>query len=43
MMQDVHVRLNPGLQRDKQHSTRRRLHQQIGFKFKEETSQMLGE
>jgi hypothetical protein len=42
MMQDVHVKLNPGLSWQKQHSTRRRLfHQQIGLKFKGETSKVL--
>jgi len=41
-MQDVHVKLNPGLPWQKQHSTRKRLFsQQIGLKFKEETSKML--
>jgi hypothetical protein len=39
---DVHVKLNLGLPWQKQHSKRRRLfHQQIGFKFKEETSKVL--
>jgi hypothetical protein len=42
MAQDVHVKLNLGLPWQKQHSTGRRLfHQQIGLKFKEETSKML--
>ena len=42
MMQDVHVKLNPGLPWQKQHSTRKRLFsQQFGLKFKEETSNIL--
>jgi hypothetical protein len=36
MMQDVHVKLNPGLQWQKHHS----FHQQIRLKFKEETSKL---
>jgi hypothetical protein len=41
MMQFVHIRLNPGLPWQKQHSTGRRLfHQQIGLEFKEETSEV---
>jgi hypothetical protein len=38
MMQDVHVTLNPGLSRQKQHSTRRRL---FTSKLEEETSEVL--
>jgi hypothetical protein len=42
MMQDVLVKLNPGLPWQKQHSTRKRLFsQQIGLTFKEETSNIL--
>jgi hypothetical protein len=38
----LHVKLNPGLPLQKQHSTRRRsFHQQIGLKFKEEASKVL--
>jgi hypothetical protein len=38
-MQGVHVKLNPELPWQKQHSTRRRLfHQQTGFKFMDETT-----
>jgi hypothetical protein len=42
MMQDVYLKVNPGLSWQKQHSTRRRLFRhQIETKFKEETSKML--
>ena len=42
MIQDVHVKLNPGLQWLKQHSSSRRFfHQATGLKSKEETSEML--
>jgi len=41
MMHDRHVKLNPGLLYQEQHSTRRRLRHQIGHKFKEETSEVL--
>ena len=42
MMQDVHVKLNPGLPWQEQHSKGRRLfRQQIGLKFTEETSEVL--
>jgi len=42
MMEDVHVKLNPGLPWQKPHSARRRLfYQQIGPKFEEETNKML--
>jgi len=38
----VHVILNPGLQRQKQHSARRKFfHQQIWLKFWEETSKVM--
>jgi hypothetical protein len=41
-MQDAHVKLNTELPLKKQHSTRkRRLYQQIGRKFKEETDNVL--
>jgi hypothetical protein len=40
-MEDVRVKLNPGLPWQKLRSTRRRLYQQIGLKFEEETSKML--
>jgi hypothetical protein len=40
MMQDVNVKLNPGLSWQKQHSTGRRLFSPAtGLKFKEETSE----
>jgi hypothetical protein len=42
MMEDVRVKLNPGLSWQKQHSKRRNsFYQQIGLKFEEETSKML--
>jgi len=42
MMEDVRVKLNPGLQWQKLHSTKRRLfYQHTGLKFEEETSKML--
>jgi hypothetical protein len=40
-MQDVHWKLNPGLPRQKQHSTEDSFHQQTGLKFKEETNKVL--
>jgi hypothetical protein len=40
-MQDEHVKLNPEVPWQKQHSTRKNsFHQQIGLKFKEETSKL---
>jgi len=42
MMEDVRVKLNPGLPWPKLHSTSRRLfYQQNGLKFEEETNKML--
>jgi len=41
MIQDVYVKLNPGLPLQKQHSTRRPLSSANGLKFKEETSKVL--
>jgi hypothetical protein len=41
MMQDVLLKLNPGLPRQKERTTRNdSFHQQIGLKFKEETSKV---
>jgi hypothetical protein len=41
-MEDVHVKLNPGLPWQNQHSAGRKLfHLQTGLKFKEETSEAL--
>jgi len=41
-MEDVRVKLNPGLPWQKLHSTRRRpFYQHIGLKFEEETTKML--
>jgi hypothetical protein len=43
MMQDAHVKLNPGLPWPKQHSIIRRLfYLQIELKFKADTGEMLG-
>ena len=42
MKQDVSMKLNPGLPWQKQHQQEEdSFHQQIGLKFKEETSKML--
>jgi hypothetical protein len=42
MMQGVHVKLNPELPWQKQHSTRRKIFSPTtGLKFKEETSKVL--
>jgi len=43
MMEDVHVKLNPGMPWQKLHSARRKLffYQQIGLKYEEETNKML--
>jgi hypothetical protein len=43
MMQDVQVKLNPGLQWQKQHSTRRRFFfaSKLDLKFMEEGSEIL--
>jgi hypothetical protein len=41
MMQDVHGKLNPGWPWQKQKKEEDSCHQQIGLKFKEETSKML--
>jgi len=40
-MQDVHVKLNPGLPWQKHHSTRSFFHQKIGLKCKKDTSRMV--
>jgi hypothetical protein len=41
MMQDVHVKFNPGLRWQKQHSTERLFYQHTGLKFKEQTGEVL--
>jgi len=42
MMEDVRVKLNPGLLWQKLHSTKEdSFYQQMGLKFEEETSKML--
>jgi hypothetical protein len=41
MMPYVHVNFIPGLWRQKQNSTETPFHQEMGLKFKEETSEVL--
>jgi hypothetical protein len=38
IIQDIHVKLHPEVPWQKQHSTRRLFHHQMGLTFKEETS-----
>ena len=41
MMEDVHVKLNPGLPWQKLHLAKDSFYQQIGLKFEEEANKML--